>query len=418
MGRTKTILFKTTEELLEGYGLKPTKFLGENGERQIRYVSLRGKKLESGNVSLYLNRQENGKQIKRYLSRSVLCIETDTAVKERNKETLRQARVIADEADAAVQKEINGFSIAKKATVNLISYILYQADEALRRSGNKHGYYYTLQSLAKHISLYSGEKTTLAQVDKDYILGFISYLKNAKNFNFQRTGTERDKEVLLTLNTQHNLFMKFKYVLRKAVKEDVITVNPADKLENSEKPQEEEGTREFLTVDEIKKLIATPCRNITLKYAFLFCCLVGLRYSDVSSITWGELVKDSDGANLLRFKMKKVKRGENAYISDEAMKWLPERGNAADSDVIYPLPKNDSANKQLARWIKTAGIVKRITFHCSRHTAATLNLSLGTPIEIVSKMMGHTKISTTQIYAKIIDVKRKEAVSKQNGIFD
>lgn len=139
MGRTKTILFKTTEELLEGYGLKPTKFLGENGERQIRYVSLRGKKLESGNVSLYLNRQENGKQIKRYLSRSVLCIETDTAVKERNKETLRQARVIADEADAAVQKEINGFSIAKKATVNLISYILYQADEALRRSGNKHG---------------------------------------------------------------------------------------------------------------------------------------------------------------------------------------------------------------------------------------------------------------------------------------
>lgn len=418
MGRTKTILFKTTEELLEGYGLKPTKFLGENGERQIRYVSLRGKKLESGNVSLYLNRQENGKQIKRYLSRSVLCIETDTAVKERNKETLRQARVIADEADAAVQKEINGFSIAKKATVNLISYILYQADEALKRSGNKHGYYYTLQSLAKHISLYSGEKTTLVQVDKDYILGFISYLKNAKNFNFQRTGTERDKEVLLTLNTQHNLFMKFKYVLRKAVKEDVITVNPADKLENSEKPQEEEGTREFLTVDEIKKLIATPCRNITLKYAFLFCCLVGLRYSDVSSITWGELVKDSDGANLLRFKMKKVKRGENAYISDEAMKWLPERGNAADSDVIYPLPKNDSANKQLARWIKTAGIVKRITFHCSRHTAATLNLSLGTPIEIVSKMMGHTKISTTQIYAKIIDVKRKEAVSKQNGIFD
>lgn len=418
MGRTKTILFKTTEELLEGYGLKPTKFLGENGERQIRYVSLRGKKLESGNVSLYLNRQENGKQIKRYLSRSVLCIETDTAVKERNKETLRQARVIADEADAAVQKEINGFSIAKKATVNLISYILYQADEALRRSGNKHGYYYTLQSLAKHISLYSGEKTTLEQVDKDYILGFISYLKNAKNFNFQRTGTERDKEVLLTLNTQHNLFMKFKYVLRKAVKEDVITVNPADKLENSEKPQEEEGTREFLTVDEIKKLIATPCRNITLKYAFLFCCLVGLRYSDVSSITWGELVKDSDGANLLRFKMKKVKRGENAYISNEAMKWLPERGNAADSDVIYPLPKNDSANKQLARWIKTAGIVKRITFHCSRHTAATLNLSLGTPIEIVSKMMGHTKISTTQIYAKIIDVKRKEAVSKQNGIFD
>ena len=57
-------------------------------------------------------------------------------------------------------------------------------------------------------------------------------------------------------------------------------------------------------------------------------------------------------------------------------------------------------------------------FHCSRHTAATLNLSLGTPIETVSKMMGHTKIATTQIYAKIIDKKQKEAVNRQNGIFD
>lgn len=59
-----------------------------------------------------------------------------------------------------------------------------------------------------------------------------------------------------------------------------------------------------------------------------------------------------------------------------------------------------------------------ITFHVARHTAATLNLSLGTPIETVSKMMGHTKIATTQIYAKIIDKKQKEAVNRQNGIFD
>ena len=212
--------------------------------------------------------------------------------------------------------------------------------------------------------------------------------------------------------------MKFKYVLRKAVKADVIVMNPIDKLDNDDKPKDEEGTREFLTVDEIKTLIVIPCKNDILKRAFLFCCLVGLRYSDISSITWGELAKDNDGSVLLRFKMKKVKRGENAYISDEALKWLPERRNAGDDEVVFPLPKNDSANKQLARWIKAAKINKRITFHCSRHTAATLNLSLGTPIETVSKMMGHTKIITTQIYAKIIDQKQKEAVNKQNGIFD
>jgi len=220
--------------------------------------------------------------------------------------------------------------------------------------------------------LYSGDDTQLKQVDKDYIKGFISYLKTAKNFNYQRTGTDRDKEITLSLNTQHNLFMKFKYVLRKAVKADIITINPIDKLDNDDKPKDEEGTREFLTVDEIKKLIVTSCKNDILRRAFLFCCLVGLRYSDVSSITWGELAKDNDGSVLLRFKMKKVKRGENAYISDEALKWLPERGNASDENTIFSLPKNDSANKQLARWVKSAGINKHITFHCSRHTAATL----------------------------------------------
>ena len=126
--------------------------------------------------------------------------------------------------------------------------------------------------MAKHISLYSGDDTQLKQVDKDYIKGFISYLKTAKNFNYQRTGTDRDKEITLSLNTQHNLFMKFKYVLRKAVKADIITINPIDKLDNDDKPKDEEGTREFLTVDEIKKLIVTSCKNDILRRAFLFCC--------------------------------------------------------------------------------------------------------------------------------------------------
>ena len=57
-------------------------------------------------------------------------------------------------------------------------------------------------------------------------------------------------------------------------------------------------------------------------------------------------------------------------------------------------------------------------FHVARHTAATLNLSLGVPIETVSKLLGHTKISTTQIYAKVIDANKKAAVHKQDGVFD
>lgn len=131
----------------------------------------------------------------------------------------------------------------------------------------------------------------------------------------------------------------------------------------------------------------------------------------------GEKTCDADGFPMLRFKMKKVGRENAPYISEEALNWLPERGYASDNDVIFILPRNDSANYQLAKWVREAGITKKITFHCSRHTAATINLALGVPMEIVSKMLGHTKLATTQIYAKLIDNERKRAVNKQNGMF-
>lgn len=100
------------------------------------------------------------------------------------------------------------------------------------------------------------------------------------------------------------------------------------------------------------------------------------------------------------------------------MKWLPDGNNADPTERIFKLSKNEIVNPIIAEWVKDAGISKKITFHCSRHTAATLNLSLGTPIAVVSKLMGHSKIATTQIYAKIVDEAQRDAVDKQNGIFE
>ena len=116
--------------------------------------------------------------------------------------------------------------------------------------------------------------------------------------------------------------------------------------------------------------------------------------------------------------MKKTDGQMYLQVSKEALKWLPARNNAKDEDLVYSLPRNDHANDILRKWVIDAEIKKQITFHCSRHTAATLNLSLGVPLEVVSKLLGHTKISTTQIYAKIVNESRRTAVDKQNGIFD
>ena len=388
-------------------------------------VKVRFKKFADGNQSIYLEKYEGYKYTKEdtittkksyEFLKLYLIPEKTKADKLKNQETLALANAIKAKKIVELQNNQHGFkNTTSKIKTNLVDYIRFLADEALAKSSIKRSYYYTLNSLANHIIEYASDFTTFEQVNREFILGFIGYLKTAQNFNYKKN-KKKDEIVHLATNTQHNLFIKFSYVIKKAFKEDIIIVNPLEKLEHSDKPKSEKGQREYLTVDEIKKLIRTECSNEMVKKSFIFCCLSGLRYSDVSNITWGDLWQDNSHSTILRLKIKKTKRYEDFPLSLEAMKWLPVRTDLPDSDFIFNLPKNDNANTALKRWAKDANMKKKVSFHCSRHTAATLNLSLGVPIETVSKLLGHTKISTTQIYAKIIDQAKKDAVSKQNGI--
>lgn len=411
MGRQKEELFKTADELINGYCLKGSE-ADKTGNRK---VLLRGKKLDSGNISLFLDYSSNGKRVKHYLN-NILQIETSKEIKAKNKETIRQVMAIANEKDAQAQKEQNGFSIGTNSKINLVEYIIKVSDNALKKSGNKHSYYYTLRALAKHVHDYSGENTKLGQVNVKYINGFIDYLNTAKNHNYTREGAANTKEEYLSQNTRHKLCLNLRYVLNEAVKAKLIPFNPFVSIEKI--PSAEEDTREFLTVAEVKRLISTPIKNEMIKRAFLFAVMTGLRYSDLSAITWGEIEQGDDGSYMIRFRMKKVKRQQTVYLSGEAMKWLPERGEARNDEVIFSLPKNDSANRQLARWVEQAGITKKVTFHVGRHTAATVLLNQNVPIAAVSKFLGHTKISTTEIYAKVLNESVKKAVSVQDGLFD
>lgn len=378
-------------------------------------IRIRTKKLSNGSQSIFLDIYINGKRRREYLKIYLIPGKTKE-IKAANATTLQLANAIKAKRIVQIQNSEYGFkNNTIKAKTNLIGYVLFLADEALAKSGNKRSYYYTLHSLANHLNCFAGDKITFQQVDHDFVKRFIVYLRSAKNFNLRKKEVE---DGILSPNTQHNLFKKFTYVIKKAIQAEIIQVNPLDKIDSNDKPKGEDGTREFLTIEEMKKLIQTPCKDDMIKRAFLFCCLCGIRYSDVHNLTWGQFYKDNDGETILRLKVTKTKRNEDFPISNEALKWLPERNEASDDENVFILPKNDHANRKLRVWSKETKITKRLSFHCSRHTAATLNLSLGVPIETVSKLLGHTKISTTLIYAKIIDQKKKEAVKKQEGLFD
>lgn len=98
---------------------------------------------------------------------------------------------------------------------------------------------------------------------------------------------------------------------------------------------------------------------------------------------------------------------------------MPERGEAEDTDNVFRLPSDVYINKVLKVWAQNSGISKVVTFHTARHTFATTLLTLGAAdLYTVSKLLGHTQVKTTTIYAKIVDGKKDEAVTLMSEAFN
>lgn len=231
----------------------------------------------------------------------------------------------------------------------------------------------------------------------------MNLLEDYKNFliNAPQGGS---KKGTITRNTASTYFSIFKAGLHQAFIDGYLTVDIAAKAKNIAYSDKQ---REYLTIDELNTLAATPCDRPIMKRASLFSALTGMRHSDIQKLKWKEIIKDGEHYRIL-FTQQKTKGVQYMPISDQAYKLCGERGEP-DRLVFEGLQDPSWINKPLERWIKAAGITKHITFHCFRHTYATLQLTNGTDIYTVSKMLGHTKVTTTQIYAKIVDEKKEQA---------
>ena len=231
----------------------------------------------------------------------------------------------------------------------------------------------------------------------------MNLLEDYKNFliNAPQGGS---KKGTITRNTASTYFSIFKAGLHQAFIDGYLTVDIAAKAKNIAYSDKQ---REYLTIDELNTLAATPCDRPIMKRASLFSALTGMRHSDIQKLKWKEIIKDGEHYRIL-FTQQKTKGVQYKPISDQAYQLCGERGEP-DRLVFEGLQDPSWINKPLERWIKAAGITKHITFHCFRHTYATLQLTNGTDIYTVSKMLGHTKVTTTQIYAKIVDEKKEQA---------
>ena len=241
-----------------------------------------------------------------------------------------------------------------------------------------------------------GKPMTFSTIDMNLMEDYKNFLINAPQGG--------SKKGTITRNTASTYFSIFKAGLHQAFIDGYLTVDIAAKAKNIAYSDKQ---REYLTIDELNTLAATPCDRPIMKRASLFSALTGMRHSDIQKLKWKEIIKDGEHYRIL-FTQQKTKGVQYMPISDQAYQLCGERGEP-DRLVFEGLQDPSWINKPLERWIKAAGITKHITFHCFRHTYATLQLTNGTDIYTVSKMLGHTKVTTTQIYAKIVDEKKEQA---------
>ena len=235
-----------------------------------------------------------------------------------------------------------------------------------------------------------------SQIDMKYIEAFRSFLIKAPQGG--------SKKGTISRNTASTYFSIFKAALKQAFVDGYLNCDIAAKAKNI---MFQSARREYLSLEELNILAKTPCDDI-LKRAALFSALTGMRHSDIQKLKWSE-VEEYNGGYRLNFTQQKTKGVEYMPISPQAYKLCGERKKDGELLVFAGLPDPSWISKPLERWVKASGITKHITFHCFRHTYATLQLANGTDIYTVSKMLGHTNVKTTQIYAKVIDKKKDEA---------
>lgn len=316
-------------------------------------IKLRTKQLANGSKSIYLDIYRNGVREYEFL-KLYLIPERNRLDKQRNEETLRTAYAIKSQRIVSLQNAEYGFSVAHKSKINFIAYMRAQVNSYKER--NSIAYSKSVRVTIEHLKMYRGENITLNQVNKSFLLGFIDYLDKVES-KHHKPLSEASKTLYYNVVS---------IALNKAVKDDLIPLNPATKILYSDRPRKGNATKEYLTLDEVKELIKTPCKYDMLKRAFLFACFCGLRYSDIRRLTWNKMHK-VDG-NKFQVEIKQQKTGETLYLplSENALSWLPEQKETNDN--IFLLPNSTTTiEKHLGIWSKTAGINKHITFHLARH---------------------------------------------------
>jgi site-specific recombinase XerD len=350
-------------------------------------VYLRKRKNSDGSTSLLLDVWHHGKRSYEFLKECKLSNSKNPIAKQEDKKKLALAEQIRNKRALQLQSGEYDILPSFRQDIDFLAYFQAYLDKYKKKDAR------LLVACFNKFKQYLQESNISSlnarQLDEALVEDFKEFL-----------------EASLNGESPANYFKKFKKVMKQAMRDKIISSNPAAELT----AKKHEGLKkEILNFEEIQLLAATPANNEQVKRAFLFCCLTGLRYVDVKPLTW-----QSINGQVLKCKQSKTSKEVTIVLNDSALNLIgkPKKGDT----TVFNLPSYTSCLNGLESWCKAAGIQKHITWHCGRHSFGTNIIFYGSDVNSASSLLGHSSLQYTMRYLRAANELKEKAVQNLPSI--
>jgi len=335
-------------------------------------------------------------------------------VKNSDVEYVRKNKLITKYENRARNIIDEHFLYDKPLSFNIFSQKFFTEDHE-----NESFYDYALNKLENRKLSKETYKAYKSQIAKLKAFRKVLYFTDVNAFFIHQYKKYLLDDVGNNENTVSKCLRSIKTFINWAIEDELMKNNPFQSI----RTKKIDGKREFLSIMELEKLeqifneggLKNNLHNV-LRY-FLFACYTGLRYTDMKELCFKHIIKTSfkhTEFEMIDINMHKTKLQVTVPLIKKAKDLLHKKYNV--NQKVFNVLTNQKTNQNLKVIMKYAGISKNITFHSARHTFATNGLEMGIPIEIVSKILGHTELKTTQIYAKVNDGLKFKEMQKLNEI--
>lgn len=376
-------------------------------------ITIRTRTLKTGSRSIYLDFYEKGKRWNEYLNLYLVPDDAPDA-KRLNEAVMAKANEIKSKRMLGIGEDETKTDDGKQPELpkRIFADWLDSFIEGIRRNpsyspATYRNYRSTVNIIKEYLKHRRRPRFLMSKIDKKFIIGLLDFLKNT-----YRNTKSPDNPKEMSLHTLHLHQSALVRMLNVAVKEGVMDRNPFYALGRHERIAKPQSEREFLTKEELHALMEAPTTNETTKRAFMFCCFTGLRYGDVSTMTWRNIKQVDSGLVVSIQAMQKTGKQVTIPLSQSALKWLPDRNGCKPGQKVFDMTCLSSCDRCLKKMAADAGIKKNVSFHTARHSMATLSLAAGGDLYTVGKLLGHTSINSTQVYADVVMETKIEAVNR------